>query len=238
MVRFSAFRRFLIIITLLALSSSSFVGCGTSPSESPLANIHKAMQSVPTYSIILEDMKRSGNFVPTYAHQYRVIEAEKRHTTDWIQVTEKYYKMNEPFLGMSVYTKKDGQEITTATPPGYAYVGDSQYGRWRQDRHGGSFWEFYGKYALISHLMGGWYRPVYRTDYDAFRSNRSRNKPFFGRNREFGSAGTVAKKQKPNFYARRMAKQRTASTNFKQSVNKRIGRTRSGFRGRSSGFGK
>lgn len=237
MFRFLVAERVFIFVALLIWTSFG-AGCGTPPSEFPLARIHRTLEGVPTYSIILEDMKRSGNFIPTYAHRYRVVEAEKRYTTDWIQVPEKYYKMNEPFLGMSVYTKKEGEEITTATPPGYAYVGDSRYGHWRQDRNGGSFWEFYGKYALISHLMGGWYRPVYRTDYDAFRNNRSRNRPFLGRNREFGSTGTVVQKQKPNFYARHMAKQRAAMTNFKQSVNRRIGRTRSGFRSRSVGFGK
>ena len=238
MARFSAFNRLMTSALLLAIGCTFLTGCGTSPPASPLAEIHRAMKGVPTYSVILEDMRQSGNFIPTYEHQYRVVEAETSHTSDWIQVNEKYYKMNEPFLGMSIYTKKDGQETTTATPPGYAYVGDSRYGRWQQDRHGNSFWEFYGKYALISHLMGGWYRPVYRSDYDAFRSYRNNNKPFFGRKREFGSSGTIAKKQKPNFYARHMAKQRAATTNFKQSVNKRIGRTRTGFRGRSTGFGK
>ncbi len=217
---------------------SLFSGCGTQPATNPIALIQEKMKGTPTYSVILEDMKQTGNFVPVYEHQYRVVAPEKGGVTDWFHVTEKFYKMNEPFLGMSIYARKDGKELQTATPPGYAYVGDNRYGRWREDGRGGSFWEFYGKYALISHLMGGWYRPIHRTDYDAYQQSRSRNRPYFGRNREFGTTGTIAKKQKPNFYARHMARQQAAGTRFKQTVNQRIGRTRSGFRGRSVGFGK
>jgi len=37
---------------------------------------------------------------------------------------------------------------------GRQLVGNPNYGNWRQDRHGSSFWEWYGKYALFSSLMG------------------------------------------------------------------------------------
>ncbi|PCJ22210.1 MAG: hypothetical protein COB04_00170 [Gammaproteobacteria bacterium] len=39
--------------------------------------------------------------------------------------------------------------------PGRQLVGNPNYGNWRQDRHGSSFWEWYGKYALFSSLIGG-----------------------------------------------------------------------------------
>ncbi len=45
---------------------------------------------------------------------------------------------------------------------GSQLVGNPQYGNWRNDSSGGSFWEWYGKYALFSSLFrspiyyGGW----------------------------------------------------------------------------------
>ncbi len=50
---------------------------------------------------------------------------------------------------------------------GKELVGNPNYGQWKQDSSGGTFWEWYGKYALISSLMGG-----YRYDYGGWSRNR------------------------------------------------------------------
>jgi len=223
---------------MLLAACLCFAGCGKAPVGSPLETIKARMTDVPTYSIILEDMRTSGNFIRAYHHKFRVVEPEDATTTDWMDVSEKFYKAHGPHLGMSLYSKKDGEAVAGTTPPGYAYVGDSRYGQWREDRRGNSFWEFYGKYALISHFLGGWYRPVYRNDYNNYRSYRSRNRTYFGRNNQYGSTGSIVKKQKPNFYARKMARQQSSGSQFKKRVSNRIGRTRTGYRGRSAGFGK
>lgn len=49
----------------------------------------------------------------------------------------------------------DGAQSRT----GSQLVGNPNYGQWRQSSAGGSFWEWYGKYALFSSLIGGgpWY---------------------------------------------------------------------------------
>jgi len=218
----------------------AFSTCGGRRGELPIEKLKQNLKDAPTYSIILEDMKEEGNFRNLYYHKYKVVLPEEGEsgTTDWLEVPRDYYKTNEALLGMSVVVKKDGKMSSSASPPGYQYVGDSRYGQWRSDSRGNSFWEFYGKYALFSSLIGGFNRPIYRSDYDDYRQYRSRNAPYFGRNKQFGTNGSSTKQSKPNFYSRRTARESMKRASFKNRVAKRTGRTRTGYRGRSGGFGK
>jgi len=216
------------------------IACAGGPRGPPIEKLKQNLKDVPTYSLILEDMKEEGNFSSQYYHRYRVIIPEKDEsgTTDWLKVPKDYYTLNEAFLGMTLVEKKDGVTSSSASPPGYQYVGDPQYGRWQRDSRGNSFWEFYGKYAFFSSLFGGRNRPIYRTDYDTYRQYRSRNTPYFGRNKQYGTNGSYTKQSKPNFYSRRSAKEKMKRSSFKNRVSKRTGRTRTGFRSRAGGRGK
>lgn len=213
-------------------------GCGGEPSTPPVEKVVAALKAFPTYSVILEDMKTEGNFSKSFFHKYKVVQEENSWNTEWFRVSKDYFKNHENFLGMSLLTKKEGEVSSEVAPPGYAYVGDEQYGRWQKDSSGNSFWEFYGKYALFSSLFGGWYRPIYRGDYDSYRSYRKKRKPFFGSRNQYGTKGTVAKKAKPAFFARKKSASMSKSSAFKQKVSQRMGRSRTGFRGRAGGVGK
>ncbi|MEE8399224.1 MAG: hypothetical protein V3S89_09480 [Desulfobacterales bacterium] len=230
---FSATHLFLAIAIVLMLTA-----CG--PGTPPIEKLKQNLKDVPTYSIILADMKEEGNFSSQYFHKYRVIlpESSEDGTTDWWKVPKDYYKLNEALLGMALAVKKDGSFSSSAAPPGYQYVGDAKYGQWRSDSRGGSFWEFYGKYALFSSLVGGRGRPIYRSDYDTYRQHRSRNTPYFGSNKQYGTSGSYTKQAKPNFYSRRATREKMKRTSFKNRVAKRTGRTRTGYRSRAGGFGK
>ncbi len=211
---------------------------GGSPDGLPLNRIMAGLAGEPTYSILLEDMKQEGTFSKTYYHKYLVVQPDGSHKTDWHKVPKSYYNETQGFLGMALFSKKDGVKDTQVSPPGYNFVGDPEYGRWRQDAQGGSFWEFYGKYAFFSSLFGGWYHPVYRSDYSMYSQHRSRKQPFFGRNQEFGSSGKIVKTKRPGFYSRRMAGVNAGKSSFKSKASKRVGRTKTGFRSRSGGSGK
>lgn len=215
-------------------------GCSSGPRVAPIDKLKQNLKDVPTYSIILDDMKEEGNFSSRYFHKYRIVLAEQSDTgtTDWLEVPEDYYRINEPFLGMTLAVKKDGEASSSVSPPGYQYVGDPKYGQWRTDHRGNSFWEFYGKYAFFSSLFGGFNRPIYRDDYDSYRQYRSRNTPYFGRNKQYGTNGSYTRQTKPNFYSRRTARLNAKQSSFKSKVAKRTGRTRTGYRSRSGGFGK
>jgi hypothetical protein len=240
MNRINFFRRW-TWLPIIAVTISLFLsGCGST--DLPLKRLKASLKDAPSYSILLEDMKTDGNFVKTFFHKYRVIQEGSSESegglTDWMEVPEKYYKDNEAFLGMTLASKIEGQESSYVSPPGYGYVGNARYGRWRDDGRGSSFWEFYGKYALFSHLVGGWYRPIYRHDYNGYSRYRKRNHIYYGTNSQYGTSGRVAKNAKPSFFNRRAAKTKVASSSFNKRVASRVGRTRTGYRGRSGGFGK
>lgn len=232
--------RYVAVLSWSVLITFFMGGCGNSsdPSTFPVKMIQQNQKGVPTYSVLLEDMKEDGDFIKTYFHKYRVIEPENVWTTDWWQVPKTYYMDNENFMGMTLFAQKDGKIQDTVQPPGYAYVGDSRYGRWEKDADGNSFWEFYGKYALFSQLFGGWYRPIYRNDYDSFTHYRNTGQTYYGSKNEYGSNGTITRKQKPNFYARRMSSLNAGEKSFRSKVSSRIGRTKTSFRGRAGGKGK
>jgi hypothetical protein len=227
---FTFFSLFLISLFLMA-------GCG-SDVQVPIIKLKEGLKDVPTYSIILENMKEEGNFVKSYFHQYRVVTPEGAEITDWLKVPEPYYQKNLNFLGMTLLAKKDGVFDEAVTPPGYHYVGDPKYGQWRSDGRGGSFWAFYGQYRLMSDFLGGWRRPIYDTDFDAYKKFKKRNVPFYGLKNQYGTSGTIVKTAKPDFYNRYMSKQKAKSASFTDKVSKRIGRTRTSFRSRSGGRGK
>lgn len=223
-----------ILFLAMILAGTFLYGCAGE--RLPIDLIKKDLRDVPSYSIDLEDMDEKGSFFKSYYHKYRIVQGERTGITDWIEVPKDYYQRNENFLGMTLLSKKEGQYNTSVGPPGYNYVGDKQYGKWERDSGGNSFWAFYGKYALISHLLGG--SRVYRTDYNTYRDYRRQGRPYYGRNKQYGTGGRLTKSQKPNFYSRRAAKVRASKTSFSQKVNQRIGRARSGYRSRSYSGGK
>jgi hypothetical protein len=228
---------------ILGLILLFVVGCGTSY-DNPVDRLKDQLKDVPTFSIILEDMKQDGNIFTHYFHKYKIVQLDNAWVTNWEEVSEQYFKQNENFLGMTLASKKDGQQNNHVAPPGYAFVGDNNYGQWRQDANGSSFWEFYGKYRMFTDVLGFFTGPVYRHDYDDYHRYRRDSRPFFGRSHQYGTKGTYTKKLNPTFYERRMTRENKKKSSFLGRVSnrfgnkKRIGRTRSGFRSRSMGFGK
>ncbi len=226
-----SFKNFSIMLVLVYF----FCGCSQDLS---VTGIKKSLQGVPNYSIILENMKVDGNFFKSFYHKYRVVQDEKVWTTDWQEVSENDYRTYEKFLGMTLSSKKDNVENTTVSPPGYQYVGNQRYGRWQTDSSGNSFWEFYGKYRLMSDFFGGWYRPIYRNDYNNYRNYRSRNAVFYGSNKQYGTSGNIAKKAKPDYFQRQKVRAIAKKSSFADKVSKRVGRTKTSYRARSGSYGK
>ncbi len=227
-------------LTLVLLVSFS-VACGSS---TPLERIKKNLKNYPEYSIILEDMREDGNFFKDFYHRYKLVVGEREKgldslvfrsdLTDWIKVTEHQYKKYADYLGMVVASKSaDGKVSNDKYAPGYQYVGNSRYGQWRTDSHGSSFWEWYGKYAMMSSVFGMFNRPVYRNDWNSYNDYRRRGAPYYGDGRFYGSrgnmygtSGRVTKQSKPNFYQRKLAKQRSSSSRFSNKVRSRVSRSK------------
>lgn len=214
-----------------------FFGCGTD--RLPVEKFQDTLKAAPSYSVILNDMKEEGNFFREYFHQYRIVQEDSAWTSRWYEVPEEYYRRNEPFLGMVIAGRKGTEPVTTPMPPGYMYVGDNRYGRWRTGSAGNDFWEFNrGGNALFRELELDLHLPVSRSSYSSFIQSKSKKIPFFGEKKEYGTSGVLTQKTRPNFFQRRMAVEAAKKASFSQKVSERVGRTRTNVRGRSGSGGK
>jgi hypothetical protein len=208
------------------------VGCDTTP---PLDRLQVELEQYPEYSVTLQDMREDG-----YYHQYGVVIGEPQSSSDdlvfrdsildWQEVGRDTYDQYREHLGMVILSKgPDGVVDRNQHPPGYQQVGNERYGQWRNDGGGRSFWEFYGQYALLSHMVGGFGRPIYRNDWGGYQSARGRGQTYYGPGGEYGSNGTVTRQTNPNFFRRQQARQAASSRSFGDRVRSRTsGGTRFG----------
>ena len=145
-----------------------------------------------------------NDFEIRYYHRYRIIENGQERETDWQRVDEDFYADNIENLGMDILSKPYGmyasEAMQAATPPAMAYVGNSQYGRWRQDSTGNRFWEFYGRYAFLNAMLGG--NRYYYNDWDRWRRDYRGREPYYGSNTDgstvYGTRGSVVRRD-PNY---------------------------------------
>ena len=216
-----------LLATLLFIAA-----CDTT---TPLERLQTQLEEYPEYSVTLQDMREDGFF-----HQYGVVIGARQAGTedlvyrdsilDWQEVSRQTYDQYRPHLGMVILSKgPDGVVDQTQHPPGYKQVGNERYGRWRDDGGGRSFWEFYGQYALLSHIIGGFGRPVYRNDWNGYRNARGRGQTYYGPSGEYGSTGSVTRQTNPNFFRRQQTRQAARSRSFGDRVRSRMtGGTRFG----------
>ena len=213
---------------LAAVLAAAALGAGACAGETPLERLQRELAPYAEYSVILQDMRPEG-----FYHQYRVVvgapdsgsgEMVHRETVlDWLRVGRRTYIRYQSHLGMVILSKgADGAVDQQQHPPGYQQVGDERYGRWRDDGNGRSFWEFYGQYALLSTLMGGFNRPVYRGDWDSYRDSRSRGQTYYGPGGAYGTNGTVTRQTSPDFFRRQQARQAASSRSFGDRVRSRM----------------
>lgn len=226
-----------VFILFGMLGSCSGVG-----DYNPLDELRTKLKATPTYSVILSDAKEEGNFFKSYSQKYKVVvpgedkQEPMVQETAWMETNEDNFEALLPFLGMTVFAKKDGKETDEAAPPGYAYVGDSRYGEWRNDSHGNSFWFWYMAGSLWGPRFG--MGPYYRNDYNKYQASRKQGRPYFGSSGQFGTKGSYTKKNYPNFYQRHNASKLEKRASFSNKVQSRIGRNSVAVRSRSSGVGK
>lgn len=134
-----------------------------------------------------------------YFHKYLLETNGETRETDWEKVNPSFFEQHQENLGMAILSKPYGvfEPDAMAAPPGMAYVGNPEYGEWKKDEKGESFWSWYGRYAFFSHLFffppsyyyyGSWNR--WRTDY------RYRQ-PYYGQTKSgqttYGTRGTQVK---------------------------------------------
>lgn len=219
--------------------------------KTPVDELITEMSDLPTFSIILHDMNTEGSFFKNYLHQYKIItensngEPEEK-ITKWYEVEENFFMANSNNMGMEIASKADGKVSKTVGPPGYgSYVGNEQYGQW-VNRDGGSFWEWYGKYALFSTLFNTMMYPVRQSYWGDYRGSyygtgRSYYGPMSNGRHQYGTNSDYNRQTRPRstWYTNKSNnsfKQRVQSSTPRSSGSKAF--SSGGYRSRGGGFGK
>lgn len=218
--------------------------------EQARADIERGIAALSTSKDrILEDMKTERG---RYYHKYKVVEGGQARTTDWKDVPAATYQKHRDHLGMALESKPEcvlpEDAVTVASPPGYAYVGNSRYGRWRQDGSGNRFWEWYGKYAFFRAVFfPGYSRPIGYNSWNTWRGGYRSGRVYYGPRNEWGSRGSYTRtRYAGSRYMKTAASRRSTSSSRNTTSYRNSGTRRSGgnfrtsrYRGRSSfGGGK
>jgi hypothetical protein len=249
----------------LSLLASLFLisACGPNTpvyEKNPIDDLVKKMTEVPNFSIMLYDMNYDESS-EKYLHQYRILKEDSfqdtlvSETTDWLQVSDAYFNSNIDNMGMALVTKVDGEVEKKVAPPGYNnYVGNEKYGKWNQGSDGNSFWEFYGKYAMLRSVLGYGMSPIYRGGWNDYRRNYyPSGRTYYGNNSNggtrFGTTGshntnrssTSTWNRKPTTFKQNVRSKVQRSSSRTSSRNSRSSsryRSNSSSRGRGFGGGK
>lgn len=223
--------RFLPILFLFFLLGSCK---GEDWKENPVDDLIENYKSKNPVSIILKDMDlKDGDYFHKYAILYEVDGEIKVDSTDWMEVNENFFILNEENLDMAIVSiDKNGVIDKLVAPPGFrSVIGNPKYGKW-EDRNGNRVWVFFGQYMFFRHVFGYGGRYVYYSSWNRYHGTYYRSRPFYGSKSYGGMYGTSSnytKRNRPNFY-----KRKTEKNNFMSRKRSRGFFSRSG----SSGFRK
>ena len=143
-------------------------------------------------SAILVDSYTRGLFIKTYYLKFRIVYAFKPSET-WILRTEKRFAAdNLKNIGMSLFNRDENGRLTLLpTPPGFMYVGNSEYGYWSFIDSVARIWIFHTGYGhFYTDFAWGDYASI-EVDYEKALQYQEVGKPFYGINNSFGFDGNV-----------------------------------------------
>lgn len=208
-----------IFIFLLSLVLFSCSTDSKNFHKEPLDELIQKFDKSKTASFILYDMDElNGNLVHKYKVLYQQDTVMKEYTTDWLKVSDEFFQAHINDMGMELASKKDNQLTKKVNPVGFNnFVNNPQYGSWKQQSDGTSFWEFYGQYTLLSSLVDR----TPQTVYHVYETERYSPKPYYGSgNHIYGSNSPKQQlkiQSKPSFKERVQAKVQKSSTTNKTS---------------------
>jgi len=176
--------------------------------------------------LILVDMKDEGG---RFYHQYKAVRGRNVRTTPWKPVNAAYFRMHQDHLGMALYAKPKGTfhtgAYTIASPPGYAYIDNKEYGRWKD---GGTekTWVFHDKYKyMVPLFFGAGLAAVSYVAFQSYRKHRNRRLVWFGLAGAlwYGTRSARMRRMHKGYYARKARKVRTRKA--RRSGSRRTGRS-------------
>ncbi|HAS43302.1 MAG TPA: hypothetical protein DCS93_22675 [Microscillaceae bacterium] len=186
---------FILLGLVLTFVLTSFLVNRQQVTSDPVDDIlAKTPNSKLPVSIVLYDMDTRQNDAidGKYLHRYQVItnvdDPQKRKTTitDFLPVNQDKFVRNYENMGMEVASKIMGTDGNihlnkVPAPLGYAnYIGNTQYGQWKANNEGRSYWAFDSKYMFLGTMFHLENYPVYKDTYSDYRRNYHRQRAYYG----------------------------------------------------------
>lgn len=151
-------------------------------------------------SVILIDTHATGFLIKTYYQKYRVISGYENVEEFIVRTSKEFAKKNLRHIGLSVYRRFDNQEEFLPLPPGSLYLGKREFGEWKTNKKGITYWKFNKVFKNYPKFLGwGSFRPDMNF-FQEMRSHISLNKPYFGPKGEFGPQGKITRDSFPHFF--------------------------------------
>jgi hypothetical protein len=189
----------ILIILYLGLAkalSPSEHGVQYLQNERGFSSLIKGNQS----TVILMDTHATGFLIKTYYQKFRVISGYDSVEELIVRTSKEFAKKNLNHIGLSLYRKSDQSEEFLPLPPGSLYLGNREFGDWKTNKKGATYWKFNKVFKNFPKYLGwGKFRPDIEF-YQQMRSSVSLNKPFYGTHNEFGPNGKVTRESFPHFF--------------------------------------
>jgi hypothetical protein len=182
----------LLILIFLGLSKSF------SPSEhkTPFIEDERYISSIfsgAPISVTLTESFQTGFLIKTYFQRYKVVHGFKHPEVIIVRASKRFWENNLKNKGMSLFRRNDreGTESIIPMPPGFLYLGNPAYGRWKQSNSGLKEWSFHRAYRSFPEAFHwGDFRPSLEF-YKKGKIHLNHEKPFYGSNNEFGLEGEI-----------------------------------------------
>lgn len=159
----------------------------------------KLIRGNPT-TVILMDTHATGFLIKTYYQKYRVISGYNNVEELIVRTSKEFAKKNMSNIGLSLYRRSDEVEEFLPLPPGSLYLGNREFGDWKTNKKGITYWKFNKAFKNFPKYLGwGKFRPD-MDFYQEMRSFVSLNKPFYGPHEEFGPSGKITQENFPHFF--------------------------------------
>jgi hypothetical protein len=151
-------------------------------------------------TVILIDAHTTGFLIKTYYQKFRVISGYDSVEELIVRTNKEFSRRNLAHIGLSLYRKTDTHEEFVPLPPGSIYLNNREFGSWKTNKKGETYWKFNKSFKNLPKYLG-WsnFRPDMEF-YQRLRSHASSGKPFYGSNGEFGPQGRITRENFPNYF--------------------------------------
>jgi hypothetical protein len=158
------------------------------------------LSNTPNTTFILIDTHATGFLIKTYYQKYRVISGYESVEDLIVRTSKEFAHRNMNNIGLSLYRRTDTREEYTPQPPGSIYIGNPEYGSWRNTGKNSLEWRFNKTFKNFPKYLGwGEFRPN-QEFYKEMQLKSKVGEAYYGPNKEFGTHGSVTKTAFPHFF--------------------------------------